>query len=356
MLSPNGWINSLSATFLVFFSLIFGLYILVKSIKMNAHLLKIAGLMFLISGMIYMGQLFDFLWILATGNNLPYTYYVHCFMAWIWIPTAFGIPIYIGAELLIPSKKKIIAALDIAILAVYEVFLLTDTNSLIYIIPPEAGTDLVLAFYNSDAPVYILSMAILVIFTVLDVFGVLYKAIRSKGILRKKLAFFSAASIFCLVNGILEAFSPRGPAQIFIRSLIVCGILLFYFSLREESVAPPEKPKKQVSVEAGLFRVYQRPAQITEEEISFHKEQKICLVCKAKVARLNYICPSCSALYCVNCAQYLSNEENTCWVCNTPIDETKPVKKQEKQEESQVTIHQEGKGEKKEPGKAIKTK
>ncbi len=49
------------------------------------------------------------------------------------------------------------------------------------------------------------------------------------------------------------------------------------------------------------------------------------MVCKNKISRLNYICPGCLALYCVKCSEALSNLENSCWVCETPFDETKPV-------------------------------
>ncbi len=30
-------------------------------------------------------------------------------------------------------------------------------------------------------------------------------------------------------------------------------------------------------------------------------------------------------LICMKCAKVLSNIENVCWVCNSPIDETKPI-------------------------------
>jgi len=68
-----------------------------------------------------------------------------------------------------------------------------------------------------------------------------------------------------------------------------------------------------------------RPDGFTEEEVTFHLEKKICLVCKGRVAKFNYICPKCDALYCMNCAQALTNLENVCWVCDSPIDDSKPV-------------------------------
>ena len=65
---------------------------------------------------------------------------------------------------------------------------------------------------------------------------------------------------------------------------------------------------------------------ITDEEVTYYKEQEICLVCKGRVDRFNYVCPDCRALYCNTCAIALIDLENACWVCNTAIDESKPVK------------------------------
>ena len=39
-----------------------------------------------------------------------------------------------------------------------------------------------------------------------------------------------------------------------------------------------------------------------------------------------YMCSNCSALYCGNCAQALTDLKNACWVCNKAIDKSKSVK------------------------------
>jgi len=65
--------------------------------------------------------------------------------------------------------------------------------------------------------------------------------------------------------------------------------------------------------------------QVSEEKIAVSKERKICLVCRGEVLRFTYIC-ECGAIYCDNCARALTNLENICWVCDVPIDYSKPVK------------------------------
>ncbi|MFX1572678.1 MAG: hypothetical protein ACFFB0_08015 [Promethearchaeota archaeon] len=65
--------------------------------------------------------------------------------------------------------------------------------------------------------------------------------------------------------------------------------------------------------------------QVIETEVAIHEEKKICLVCRGEVLRFSYIC-ECGAIYCENCARELTNLENICWVCDAPIDSSKPIK------------------------------
>jgi len=92
-------------------------------------------------------------------------------------------------------------------------------------------------------------------------------------------------------------------------------------------------PNKEIKIEESLFRLIKRPGSITEEEVTFHREKKICLACKGEVLRINYICPECSALYCIKCIEELTKLENVCWVCNMPFDPSKPSKPYKKEEE-----------------------
>lgn len=76
------------------------------------------------------------------------------------------------------------------------------------------------------------------------------------------------------------------------------------------------------------------PHKITEEEITHYREKKICLVCKGHIEGFNnYICPKCEVLYCKHCAQSLIDLENTCWVCNAPLDVSVPSKPFERKDD-----------------------
>jgi len=65
--------------------------------------------------------------------------------------------------------------------------------------------------------------------------------------------------------------------------------------------------------------------QVTEDQITVHKERKICIVCKGAISGFMFSC-TCNAIYCENCARALTELENACWVCGAPIDMSKPIK------------------------------
>ena len=97
-------------------------------------------------------------------------------------------------------------------------------------------------------------------------------------------------------------------------------------------------PKEEFQEVLEMIAKYKR-RKLTEEEILYHKEKKICLVCKDKISRRKkFICFNCDILYCVRCSNALSNLENFCWVCETPIDPSKPVKISETTEELEIKM------------------
>ncbi len=80
--------------------------------------------------------------------------------------------------------------------------------------------------------------------------------------------------------------------------------------------------------------------QITEENVAISKDKKICLVCRGEILRYTYIC-ECGALYCENCARAITDLENVCWVCDIPIDYSKPTKAY--QNDEMIRINDKGK-------------
>jgi len=158
-------------------------------------------------------------------------------------------------------------------------------------------------------------------------FAFLYKGILSIGVIRKKYFFLAFGDFITAGFSSFLILFNLGILVVFFRILVIFGFYLKYLGIKEEPAEPKKSlPKKEVKVEESLFRLSKRPDLITEEEVTFHKEKKICLVCKGKVSKFNVFICDCDALYCENCARALSTLENMCWACNAPIDDSKPVR------------------------------
>ncbi|MFX1488138.1 MAG: hypothetical protein ACFFBI_03255 [Promethearchaeota archaeon] len=121
-------------------------------------------------------------------------------------------------------------------------------------------------------------------------------------------------------------FSINIMSQIIILiSIIVLVITIIYIIVhitKRIRVAPISTPMDK-SVLPDFIKTFTKPSTITIEEIELYRKKGLCLVCKSKVSRLNYICPKCNAIYCIKCSEALTNLENACWVCDTPFDESK---------------------------------
>lgn len=114
----------------------------------------------------------------------------------------------------------------------------------------------------------------------------------------------------------------------------ILTILIFY-TLSIRILSNKSKIESPVGDKINLS-IFSRPSTLTEEEISISKEKKVCLVCKSKIGGFNlaFFCKGCDAIYCEKCVSTLADIDNSCWVCNTPFDRTKPIPKIEKKEET----------------------
>jgi len=143
--------------------------------------------------------------------------------------------------------------------------------------------------------------------------------------------------LFFIIIGVL--------IEMLIINLIYTLILIYsVYHLRKltKSEAIIEKDETKLH---DLLGTFMRPQKVTEEEVSISKEKKICLVCKGKVLGINFLCRECESFYCEKCYRALTNLENMCWACDAALDESKPVKRLEK-EEKEVKVDEKTRKEK----------
>lgn len=293
------------------------------------------GLVIIFDGLVWSAVIIDFLTILTTGNNLNPAYLFPIFGQG-WLGPAMICGFYLASELLLPNRKKIIITVYGILAIIFELFLIFDTQNNYNIITPANPGENILDLTNVIlTPNFIIMALILISTLIFYVFGFLYKSFHSTGVVRKKYQFLSIGFFIFISCATLDVFFSQGLFVFIVRIVIISSVPFWYLGLREE----PEKKisaEKEVKIKDSLFRITKRPDHITEEEVTFHRERKICLVCKGNVSGINYICPRCDALYCIKCSEELSDLENMCWVCNEPFDDSKPIKPFRREEKGEA--------------------
>jgi len=103
----------------------------------------------------------------------------------------------------------------------------------------------------------------------------------------------------------------------------------------KETDAPLNERMELAQLDKQIERMLQNRSELTgqiiEEKVDVHKETKICMICKGVVTGYIYLC-ECDAIYCENCVKALIDLENACWVCETLIDQSRPIKHFKKDE------------------------
>ena len=335
MLSDVGFTNALFDVGIFFGFVILGLFFIYQGRKTNARLLFYFGLFVFGVGLSHLGYFVDFLTILITGNNMDVQLLVY--LTWTTPPINPVILSYVVGKILMPKKKWCYISFTLALGMLFLLDLYIFHWSPVSIeYPPTPGEELLDAGFESIFAArwwyFTFSSSVLI------GFGFLYKNIGTKGVIRKKYFYLSA---YFIIFGFAQAIRIEMKSAFgeFIGENVVwiitfVALIFSYLGLRAEPEQRKKRVKKKVKVEDSLFRIIQRPEHISEEEVTYYREQKICLVCKGKVTGFNiFLCPNCEALYHEECARALTSMENACWVCIDPIDKTKPTKPFKKVEE-----------------------
>lgn len=342
-LSTIGLLNGLTQSGLVLFGCILGVFFISKSKKTDAKLLFFLGLGTIGIGLWQLAGFIDFIHILATNVNLPiYSDPNIPFSSLFWFFTTLfelisgiGFLFYAALKLVIPRKRYYFLTLYLILGVIISIIYIGFFSLNIELIEPDfPGDDIINTSVYRTSPIFPLMICDVLLFLIFNVIGLLLRSFKSKGIIKTKLIQLSIANLLFLIFFVIYVIATDSLLKLVMRIGEIGSILIMYFALREAPEKPKKmRPKKEVKVKDGLFRLIKRPNVITEEEVSISKEKKICLVCKGKVLSFSFICPECETFYCENCVKAIIGMENTCWACNKPLDESKPFKQYKKQEE-----------------------
>ncbi|MFW9879810.1 MAG: hypothetical protein ACFFG0_42595 [Candidatus Thorarchaeota archaeon] len=203
----EGLLDGITASLIVFSSVIFGLYSLYKSIKLKAKLLTIAGLVMILVGFLWLGPTTDFFIKLIWDTNItPRVIYV--FLSYTWVAPALFFSMWLGGELLIPKYKWLLVGIFIVLGGLFEYFLWTDP------LPPLGSfgfidvrfTDGIIdADFNRTHPTFIMVAVFLIASLVFLGIGMAVKAKQATGTLRRKFTYLSIGFIIFVVCAALDS-------------------------------------------------------------------------------------------------------------------------------------------------------
>jgi hypothetical protein len=212
---------------------LFGLFFVYKSKKTDAKLILYLGLTYFFAGLVFIGDVLDFITILLTGSNIDNSGGIIGLINWMWFPGAILSAVYLGAEILIPRKKWYIFSVYIFLAIVFELFLFLDpAGSVTYDNPIIPGEDLINDNLVEDSIVYFIALIFLLSIIIFLGFGFLIKAIQTSGSIRKKFLFLSIGAFVYTIGGILDGLFSPGIILIFVRAGMIGSAWIFYLGLR----------------------------------------------------------------------------------------------------------------------------
>ena len=223
-LDINGWIDGITATGVVVFGVIFGLFFYFKSKKTGAKLVSYLGLTVLLAGLMFLGVFSDFLTLLITGQNIVNNGFVGI-LSYIWFAPVIIAAMYIGTELLTPEKKRYILAFIIVISVAFEIVMFIDPLTSFNFVPEPQ---------DSPSIAGMLVGGLLLSTLVFLGFGFLYKGFQSTGVIRRNFFYLSTGAIGFTVFGLLEGLTVPGLMVIFVRIGYLASFWFMYLGLRSK--------------------------------------------------------------------------------------------------------------------------
>ena len=230
----EGWLGGITASLVVFSSVIFGLFSLYKSIKLKAKLLTIAGFLMIFVGFLWLGPTVDFFLKLITDTHLhPETTYV--LLSYASVGPAIFFAMYLGGELLIPKYKWVLVGIFIILGVIFEFFLWTQPNigqSFEFIEPVPLVGGILDAGFTRGHPTYIMVIVMLVSALIFLGIGMAVKAKQATGILRKKFTYLSIGFIIFVLCGALDSILTLPLAIGVIRVVMATFAIWMYLGLK----------------------------------------------------------------------------------------------------------------------------
>ncbi|MFO8019701.1 MAG: hypothetical protein R6U96_13830 [Promethearchaeia archaeon] len=226
-----GLIDAITGSLVVILGVIFGVFFIYQGHKKNVKMLQLLGLVSSFAGLMYLGVLLDFGWLLIREQNFeklgtPLSSYI-------WFPLVMVIAIYIAARILFPEKAKyfILVYLIMGIIFYFLIFSFSDSS---FYTGFYEKSDPRLWDYNINVTSLAGIFLALMLFPVILIFGggLLYKSTKTTGTLKKKFIALALGAFSYGFAGLFEGFTQPGIGVILVRIVYLSSFWFMYYGLK----------------------------------------------------------------------------------------------------------------------------
>jgi hypothetical protein len=189
------------------------------------------GLANAFAGLMFLGVFLDFLIVLITDNNINNTYGIVGILSYIWMAPAVITAIYIGSELLIPSKKWYWVSIFIILSIVFEFFIFFDpVGTFNFAYPVNQLIDYNVNTFSIAG--FLMAIFLLSIIILLGL-GSIINGSKSSGIIRRKFFLIGMGAISFCIFGLIEGLTAPGVFVILVRIGYLTSFWLMYYGLKD---------------------------------------------------------------------------------------------------------------------------
>ena len=239
MVSSTGMIDGFLAIVIVVLCILIGIFSILKS---KTTLQKITGIVIICMGLTMLGPMIDFFTLLATNINTE-LWEIYPILGYIWILPILVLGVIMGAEAILPGKKKLLIIISALLGIIFEivlfytvmnedpmVFIKSDTSILN---PNESLLNMRIIIEEMLGIILIVSMIIcLVMIFIIDGIGFMQKAGESSGVIKNKFILISLGWILFIVFGVIDSIIDLGDLISIPRMLIIISAGCLYLGTR----------------------------------------------------------------------------------------------------------------------------
>ena len=165
-----------------------------------------------------------------TGRNYS-PQHIYVWLSYIWIAPAVTIALYLGAELMVPEKKKIIVGIYAVLGIIFEILLFSMPYEVFTFGDPAPG-DLTDSGFNRLNPAYWLIVLFLLSLLIFLAIGFAIKAKQATGELRKKFLYLSIGFLIFFICGVADGLFLPGIYLAAWRGAMMTFALFMYLGLK----------------------------------------------------------------------------------------------------------------------------